>query len=53
MAILYYEDIDVGDVRDLGSYRVSKDELTAFAEQYDPQPIHTDEAADETRSTMA
>lgn len=45
MAILYYEDIDVGEVRDLGSHRVPKDELTAFAEQYDPQPIHTDEAA--------
>lgn len=45
MAILYYEDIDVGDTRDLGSYRVTEDEFTAFAEQYDPQSIHLDEAA--------
>jgi acyl dehydratase len=45
MTPLHYEDIDVGSVHDLGSYRVSTDELTAFAEQYDPQPIHVDEAA--------
>lgn len=45
MATLYYEDIEVGDVHDLGEYRVSKDECTVFAERYDPHPIHTDEAA--------
>lgn len=45
MATLYYEDIEVGEIRELGEYRVSKDEFTAFAAQYDPQPIHTDEAA--------
>ena len=45
MAKLHYEDIKVDEVRDLGSYRVSKDELIAFAERYDPQPIHVDEAA--------
>lgn len=43
MATLHYEDIDVGEVRELGSYRVTADELTAFAERYDPQPIHVNE----------
>lgn len=45
MVTLYYEDIEVGEVRDLGAYRVSNDECTAFAKRYDPQPIHIDEAA--------
>jgi acyl dehydratase len=45
MATLHYEDIEVGEVRELGSYQVSKHELTTFAEQYDPQPIHVNEAA--------
>lgn len=43
--VLYYEDLDVGDVHELGTYRVTKDELTTFAEQYDPQSIHIDEQA--------
>ncbi|WP_435077125.1 MaoC family dehydratase [Halococcus sp. AFM35] len=45
MAKLHYEDIEVGEVRDLGSYRAPEDELMAFAERYDPQPIHVSEAA--------
>ncbi|HET7324091.1 MAG TPA: MaoC/PaaZ C-terminal domain-containing protein, partial [Halococcus sp.] len=45
MATLYYEDIDVGEVRDLGTYQVPQDELTRFATRYDPQPIHVDEQA--------
>ena len=45
MAKLYYEDIEVGEVRELGSYCMAKDEIMEFAEQYDPQPIHTNEAA--------
>jgi acyl dehydratase len=45
MARLYYEDIGVGEVRDLGSYTASKEELLQFAERYDPQPIHVDEDA--------
>ena len=45
MTKLHYEDIEVGEVRELGSYRVSVDEITEFAEQYDPQPIHIDERA--------
>jgi len=45
----YYEDIEVGDTHEYGSYRVTEDEIIEFAEQYDPQPFHTDpEAAKET-----
>jgi acyl dehydratase len=43
----YYEDIDVGTVQDLGSTSVSREEIKEFAERYDPQPFHLDEAAAE------
>ncbi|MGM0387653.1 MAG: MaoC family dehydratase [Natrinema limicola] len=43
----YYEDIEIGDTEEFGEYHVTKDEILAFAEQYDPQPFHTDEAAAE------
>ncbi|WP_410767457.1 MaoC family dehydratase [Haloferax sp. DFSO60] len=49
MPLRYYEDIPVGDVHDLGSYEADRSELLAFAERYDPQPIHVDpEIAAET-----
>lgn len=41
----YYEDFDVGDVEEFGSYTVSKEEIIEFAEQFDPQPFHVDEEA--------
>lgn len=45
----YYDDIDVGHTRELGSYTADRRELLEFAERYDPQPIHVDpEAAAET-----
>ena len=40
----YFEDIDVGERREFGNRTVSRDEILEFATQYDPQPIHTDEA---------
>ena len=43
----YYEDIEIGDTDAFGEYHVTKEELLEFAEQYDPQPFHTDEAAAE------
>ncbi len=44
----YFEDIEVGDVYEPdGRYEVTKDELVEFAERYDPQPFHLDEAAAE------
>ena len=41
----YYEDIDIGDTREFGAYEVTSEEIVEFAEQYDPQPFHTDEEA--------
>ena len=42
----YYEDLEAGDTFALeGRYEVDREEITAFAEQYDPQPFHLDEAA--------
>jgi acyl dehydratase len=41
----YFEDFQVGQVLELGSYEVSREEILAFARQYDPQPFHLDEEA--------
>lgn len=42
----YFEDIAVGSKASFGSYEVTRDEVIAFAQKYDPQPFHlSDEAA--------
>lgn len=41
----YFEEISVHETHELGTWTVSKDEIIAFAEQYDPQPFHIDEMA--------
>ena len=41
----YLEDFAVGQVFKSGRKRVDKDEIFAFARQYDPQPFHLDEEA--------
>ena len=42
----YFEDVEVGRVQRFGAYRVTREEVVAFAGQYDPQPFHlSDEAA--------
>ncbi|HKJ59639.1 MAG TPA: MaoC/PaaZ C-terminal domain-containing protein, partial [Halobacteriales archaeon] len=41
----YFEDVEVGDAAEFGGYQVTAEEVVAFAERYDPQPFHTDEAA--------
>lgn len=38
----YYEDLSVGDRHDLGTVTAEREEMLAFANRYDPQPIHTD-----------
>lgn len=43
----HYEDFAVGDTFEFGNRTVTKAEIIAFAEQYDPQPFHVDEAAAE------
>jgi acyl dehydratase len=42
----YFEDIAVGTVARFGDYAVTREEVVAFAEKFDPQPFHlSDEAA--------
>ena len=41
----YWEDMQPGFERDLGAVTLSADEIKDFAEQFDPQPFHMDEAA--------
>jgi acyl dehydratase len=38
----YFEDFQVGQVHELGAYEVTREEILAFARQYDPQPFHLD-----------
>jgi acyl dehydratase len=43
----FWEDMAVGQVRDLGSISPSREEIIAFASQFDPQPFHLNDAAGE------
>lgn len=42
---LAFEDFTAGRVFDLGTIEIDRDEMIAFAAQYDPQPVHLDDAA--------
>lgn len=45
----YFEDIAEGEVSRFGQYRVTREEVMAFARQYDAQPFHlSDEEAAKT-----
>ena len=50
MSILYWEDFIVGSVAEFGPRRVTREEIIAFAAEFDPQPMHMDE--DVARGTM-
>ena len=41
----YFDDFQPGQVLELGSYQVPREEILAFARQFDPQPFHIDEEA--------
>jgi acyl dehydratase len=43
--VKYFEDVKVGDVMRFGRYEVTREEIVAYARQYDPQPFHLDEEA--------
>ncbi len=43
--LTHFEDFIVGDVREYGGVGVEPGELHAFAERYDPQPIHVNAQA--------
>ncbi len=45
MTVRYLEDFAVGQVFHTGRHRVDKDQIFAFARQFDPQPFHVDEMA--------
>jgi acyl dehydratase len=44
-ATVYFEDFYLGQVIDLGSRAVPREEVLEFARAYDPQPFHTDDEA--------
>jgi acyl dehydratase len=45
MAKLSWEDFTAGNVAEYGPREVTRDEMIAFATEFDPQPIHLDEEA--------
>jgi acyl dehydratase len=45
MTTLYLEDFQPGDAFEFGRHTFTREEIVAFARQYDPQPFHVDEEA--------
>lgn len=45
MPRLHWEDFTPGGVAEYGPRRVTREEMVAFAAEFDPQPFHLDEAA--------
>ena len=43
--MIYFEDLPAGDVRESPPRTITREEMLAFARQYDPQPFHLDEDA--------
>ncbi len=41
----FFEDIGTGGRREIGSHVFTAEEIKRFADAFDPQPFHTDEAA--------
>ena len=44
---LFWEDFPVGEVRQFGGLKVTRDAVLAFARDFDPQPFHLDDSAAE------
>jgi acyl dehydratase len=44
----WWEDFPVGQVREFGATRVTREAIIDFARQFDPQPFHLDDAAAKT-----
>jgi len=48
-AMIYFDDLEVGQETQFGHYDVTREEVIEFAQKYDPQPFHlSDEAAAKT-----
>ncbi len=45
--LIYWDDLEVGRVFDLGSVAFDEESIVAFAREFDPQPFHVDRAAAE------
>ena len=45
MSLRFFEDFRPGEQLEFGSYTLGEDELTDFAQDYDPQPFHIDDEA--------
>jgi acyl dehydratase len=43
--MLYFEDLESGQVLEFGGHTVTEDEIVDFARRYDPQPFHVDPVA--------
>lgn len=41
----FFEEIEIGESHELGSFVFTTDEIVAFARAFDPQPFHMDDAA--------
>jgi acyl dehydratase len=50
VARLYFEDFSAGQVAEYGDVLVTAEEIKEFAAEFDPQPMHLDEA--EARNTL-
>jgi acyl dehydratase len=50
VSIIHWEDFVVGSVAEYGPRRVTREEIIAFAAEFDPQPMHMDEEF--ARATM-
>lgn len=42
---LYFDDIQIGDRREVGDYTFTREEILEFGRRFDPQPFHVDEQA--------
>lgn len=41
---MYFDDFNVGDIFPINCIQIEKEKMMSFAQEYDPQQIHTDEA---------
>lgn len=41
----YFEDVVLGETLELGQHHFTREDIIAFAAEFDPQPFHLDEAA--------
>ena len=42
---MFFEDRQIGEISDFGRHTFNRDEIIAFARQFDPQPFHLDDVA--------